>query len=108
MAEQGGELRAVGDLKQSLAERLAQASTSMNLLSRGHFCSTIGSLMAQSPTMQLAMAKPDRREAYKQLPLAPEPSEAYCNDPIKVAWSWFTPRFSSECPVLRERGRSAP
>ena len=67
--QQGDKLRAVDDLKRSQTNRAAAVRTPVNLPTWDHFSAVIRSFQERGLSENLAMAKADHRDAYKQLPV---------------------------------------
>ena len=67
--QQGTKLRAVDDLKRSQTNRAAAVRTPVNLPTWDHFSAVIRSFHEKGMSENLAMAKADHRDAYKQLPV---------------------------------------
>ena len=65
----GSKLRAVDDLKRSTTNRAADVRTPVKLPTWGHFSAVIRSFQERGLPGNLAMARADHRDAYKQLPV---------------------------------------
>ena len=65
----GAKLRAVDDLKRSQTNRAAAIRIPVNLLKWIHISAATGTFQESGAKRNLAMAKADHKDAYKQLPV---------------------------------------
>ena len=105
-AQQGKKLRAVDDLKRSATNDATFVATPINLPSRDHVAQMCALYYLKGDRRPLAMAKADRADAYKQLPVTTEDELAAVvtlKDLVDGQWYGFIPRtqlFGSTAAVL--------